>query len=44
MFDGIIGDELGTVQNDDVGADALDCIEFMGTEEDDFTARGKFLN
>ena len=35
---------LAAVEDDDAGADALDGVEFVGAEEDDFAARGEFLD
>src|ERR1700739_111847 len=40
--DGVVGDKLAAMKNDDSVADAFDGVEFVGTEEHDFAARGEF--
>src|SRR5215475_2780862 len=42
--DGIVGNQLAPMQNNDSLADTLHSFEFVRTKEDDLSARGKLLN
>src|ERR1035438_8123955 len=42
--DRVVRDDFAAMKNDDVGTETFDSVKLVGAEEDDFAARGKFLN
>jgi hypothetical protein len=42
--DGVVCNEAAAVEDDDAGADALDGVELVGAEENDFAACGELLD
>jgi hypothetical protein len=44
VFDGVVGDDLAAVQNDDVRADALHRLKLMRAEEHDLAAACEFFD